>query len=84
MVKGNWILSLKKMKSKNWVNGIEVGFSLDREGTILGEIHHIPREIVERASNAIELAVLVCRMQQQATALFRKMYHKKTSALERN
>jgi hypothetical protein len=80
MVKGDWILHLDGMRCKNWVNGIEVVFFFDNEGALKGKIHYIPQMLIEQSSDAIEIAVLVYRMRQQATALFKRIYHKKRPA----
>ncbi|MDR3129970.1 MAG: hypothetical protein LBU18_00310 [Treponema sp.] len=77
MVKGNWIVFLKEMRCKNWVNGIDVGFYFDKTGRIEGKIQYLPPRLLEQISLFPNPGVFLFRMRYQAALIFRKIYLKR-------
>lgn len=76
MVKGDWIVNVRDMRCKNWVNGIEVVFYLNREKMLEGKIQHIPEELIESKPLAFDLAVYLYRMWNRAASIFYRAYYK--------
>jgi hypothetical protein len=76
MVKGDWIVNIKDMRCKNWVNGIEVVFYLNKEKLPVGKIQHIPEKLLEGKSLTIDLVFFLYKMWTRASAVFYKAYYR--------
>jgi hypothetical protein len=76
MVKGDWIVNIRDMRCKNWVNGIEVVFYLNREKMLVGKIQHIPEKLIKGKSPAIELVSYLHKMWNRAASIFYRAYYR--------
>jgi hypothetical protein len=75
MVRGNWIISIKNMHCKNWVNGLEINFILNQNKIPEGRIVFIPRELFKNGS--VKSILHIYRMWRNAIYIFQKLYFKK-------
>jgi hypothetical protein len=76
MVKGDWIVNVRDMRCKNWVNGIEVVFYLNREKMLMGKIQHIPEKLIENKPLTIDLLIYLYRMWNRAASIFYRAYYR--------
>jgi hypothetical protein len=79
MVKGSWIISIKGMRCKNWVNGIEVIFHLNEWGQLVGKIMPLPGGLRDKLPPVQDRNVYVCHMWQRACTVFYKAYYRSLS-----
>jgi hypothetical protein len=77
MVKGDWIIFLKEMRCKNWVNGVEVRFYFNENCQIEGKIEYIPPGLREGIPFSPNQVIFLFRMRRQATLVFMKACRKK-------
>ncbi|GHV28650.1 hypothetical protein AGMMS4952_12900 [Spirochaetia bacterium] len=74
MVKGAWIINLRTMYCKNWVNGIGVVFHPDENGRLVGKLMPLPTalsgELNEKIPVERERMAYIYRMWQRATVIF--------------
>jgi hypothetical protein len=77
MVRGEWIVNLKDMRCKNWVNGIEIKFFLNEENVPEGRIRYCPQELIENLPGSIDFIMYLYKMWRNATCVFKKAYYKK-------
>jgi hypothetical protein len=76
MVKGAWIVTLREMRCKNWVNGIEVVFHVGENGEPAGSILPLPDKIWEKIPKALDMMFFLYRMRQRATSVFYRAYYR--------
>jgi hypothetical protein len=79
MVVGSWIVSKENMRCKNWINGIEITFTLDEDNTLKGRISFIPKGLFKEMPTTILRAFYIYKMWRTATHIFKKIYLKKRS-----
>ncbi|MDR1108960.1 MAG: hypothetical protein LBL19_07995 [Spirochaetaceae bacterium] len=77
MVIGSWLVNKEKMRCKNWINGIEVLFTVNENHTIQGKITAIPEELLKEMPTTVVRAVYIHKMWRKATHIFKKIYLKK-------
>jgi hypothetical protein len=77
MVIGSWIVSTENMRCKNWMNGIEITFTLSENNTLQGRISTIPEELFKEMPTTIIRAFYIYKMWRTATYIFKKIYLKK-------
>ena len=83
MVVGSWIVNLKEQRCKNWINGIEVSFSI-HNNVPYGEIRSLPKDLFKETPAAIDQVLYVYKMSQNATYIFKKVYLKKIQHPQRS
>jgi hypothetical protein len=79
MVKGDWIVNVRDLRCKNWVNGIEVVFYLNEEKLPVGKIGYIPEELIKSKPLSIDLVLYIYKMWSRATSIFYKAYYRQKS-----
>ncbi|MFP3089445.1 hypothetical protein LQZ21_03870 [Treponema sp. TIM-1] len=77
MVVGSWIVSKENMRCKNWINGIEITFTLSENNTLKGRISFIPKGLFKEMPTTILRAFYIYKMWRTATHIFKKIYLKK-------
>jgi hypothetical protein len=76
MVKGDWIVNVRDMRCKNWVNGIEIVFYLNKDKAPVGTIRYIPKALIKSKPLTIDLVLYAYRMWHRASAIFYRAYYR--------
>ncbi|MDR2629385.1 MAG: hypothetical protein LBC60_00520 [Spirochaetaceae bacterium] len=77
MVVGSWIVSTENMRCKNWINGMEITFTLTENNDLKGRISVIPKERLSEIPTLALRAFYIHKMWRNATYIFKKLYLKK-------
>jgi hypothetical protein len=77
MVKGAWIITVREMRCKNWVNGLEIVFRLDGNGQPAGSILPPPASFWDKLPQTLDVSTFLRRMRRQATILFYRAYYQR-------
>jgi hypothetical protein len=83
MVVGPWIVNLKEQRCKNWINGLEVSFSM-HNNVPYGKIQSLPKDFFKETPFAIDQVIYVYKMWRNATYIFKKVYLKKNQHPQRS
>jgi hypothetical protein len=83
MVVGSWIVKLKEQRCKNWINGIEVSFSI-HNNVPYGKIRSLPKDFFKETPSAMDQLMYVYKMWRNATYIFKKVYLKKIQHPQRH
>jgi hypothetical protein len=77
MVKGAWIITVREMRCKNWVNGLEIVFRLNSDGQLVGSILPPPASFWDKLPPELNVSNFLFRMRRQATILFYRVYYQR-------
>jgi hypothetical protein len=77
MIKGAWIVTLREMRCKNWMNGLEIVFHLGKNGQPEGSILPPSDKFWAKTPKTLDMALFLRRMLRRATVVFYQVYYRR-------